>query len=190
MTKEQAIKGLKENLCALCAYGSQNMDSCDIRKCDNRDYIKALEQQPSDDVMAIHTQGLDEGIRCAMCTNSMKSDTGCDGGCVVDEGMYKKVMDTINNQMFSQPTSDDCVSRKAVAEIINKQRFGIHQISMGIIKEKIESLPPVTPTHGICKDCSHCYIDEDGHGYHCEKFDYTRFPVYADYYCKDFTHKE
>ncbi len=45
MTKEKAIKGLKENLCSLCAYGSQNMDSCDIRECDNRDYIKALEQQ-------------------------------------------------------------------------------------------------------------------------------------------------
>lgn len=45
MTEEQAIKGLKENLCSLCAYGSQNMDSCDIRECDNRDYIKALEQQ-------------------------------------------------------------------------------------------------------------------------------------------------
>ena len=49
MTKEEAIKGLKENLCSLCAYGSQNMDSCDIRKCDNRDFIKVLEQQPNDD---------------------------------------------------------------------------------------------------------------------------------------------
>ena len=49
MTKKQAIKGLKENLCSLCAYGSQNMDSCDIRECDNRDYIKALEQQSSED---------------------------------------------------------------------------------------------------------------------------------------------
>ena len=45
MIKEDAIKGLKENLCSLCVYGSQNMDSCDIRECDNRDYIKALEQQ-------------------------------------------------------------------------------------------------------------------------------------------------
>lgn len=52
MTKEQAIKGLKENLCSLCAYGSQNMDSCDIRECDNRDYIKALEQQPSEDCVS------------------------------------------------------------------------------------------------------------------------------------------
>lgn len=52
MTKEEAIKGLKENLCSLCAYGSQNMDSCDIRECDNRDYIKALEQQPSEDCVS------------------------------------------------------------------------------------------------------------------------------------------
>ena len=60
--------------------------------------IKALEQQPSDDVMAIHTQGLDEGIRCAMCTNSRKSDSGCDGGCVVNEDMYKKVMEEIEER--------------------------------------------------------------------------------------------
>ncbi len=52
MTKEMAIKGLKENLCSLCAYGSQNMDSCDIRECDNRDYIKTLEQQPSEDCVS------------------------------------------------------------------------------------------------------------------------------------------
>lgn len=39
--------------------------------------------------------GLEEGIRCAMCTNHIKSDTGCDGGCVVNEDMYHKVMDTI-----------------------------------------------------------------------------------------------
>lgn len=52
MTKEEAIKGLKENLCSLCAYGSQNMDSCDIRECDNRDFIKVLEQQPSQDCVS------------------------------------------------------------------------------------------------------------------------------------------
>jgi hypothetical protein len=44
MTRK-AIKTLKENLCGLCAYGSQNMESCDIRSCDNRDAIKALEQE-------------------------------------------------------------------------------------------------------------------------------------------------
>ena len=45
-TTEEAIKTLKENCCAMCAYGSQDMDSCDIRGCDNRDAIKALEQEP------------------------------------------------------------------------------------------------------------------------------------------------
>ncbi len=45
MTKEEAYKTIKENLCAMCAYGSQNMESCDIRSCDNRDAIKALEQE-------------------------------------------------------------------------------------------------------------------------------------------------
>lgn len=44
-TTEEAIKTLKENCCAMCAYGSQDMDSCDIRGCDNRDAIKALEQE-------------------------------------------------------------------------------------------------------------------------------------------------
>ena len=46
MTKEKAIKTLKENYCAMCAYGSQDMDSCDISYCDNKEAIKALEQEP------------------------------------------------------------------------------------------------------------------------------------------------
>lgn len=44
----------------------------------------------------IHTQGLAEGIRCAMCTNIMKSDMGCDGGCYVNEKMYSSVMNIID----------------------------------------------------------------------------------------------
>ena len=34
-----------------------------------------------------------------------------------------------------------------------------------------------------CKDCKHCYPDEDGHGYHCEKSDTERIPTCADFYC-------
>ena len=44
MTIKEAFETLKENLCGMCAYGSQCMESCDIRSCDNRDAIKALEQ--------------------------------------------------------------------------------------------------------------------------------------------------
>lgn len=46
MTREEAIKTLKENYCAMCAYGSQDMDSCNIRSCDNKNAIKVLEQEP------------------------------------------------------------------------------------------------------------------------------------------------
>ena len=66
--------------------------------------IKALEQESCEDIMTIHTQGLDEGIRCAMCTNSMKSDRGCDGGCVVNEAMYKEVINTIRNHIVPHVT--------------------------------------------------------------------------------------
>jgi hypothetical protein len=53
-------------------------------------------------------------------------------------------------------------------------------------EEEIKELPPVIPTHETCKDCRHYYVDEDGYGYHCERVDYTRFSVYADFYCACF----
>lgn len=119
-----------------------------------REIIKALEQPTSDDVMAIHTQGLAEGIRCAMCTNSMKSDKGCDGGCVVDNKMYKKVMETIKSQMFNQPTSDDCVSRQAVVEYIKSCGAELgHDCENEAVIEDILTLPPVTPTIPSSEDC-------------------------------------
>lgn len=49
MTREEAYKTIKENLCAMCAYGSQCMESCDISTCDNREAIKVLEQEPDFD---------------------------------------------------------------------------------------------------------------------------------------------
>lgn len=54
------------------------------------------------DVELIHTQGLDEGIRCAMCTNLMANHRGCDGGCDVNEIMYKKVLDVIRKQIVDK----------------------------------------------------------------------------------------
>ena len=67
--------------------------------------IKALEQEPTtkNDLALIHTEGLDEEIRCTMCTNYMKSDRGCDGSCVVNNDMYKAVMDAIEKRI--QPTT-------------------------------------------------------------------------------------
>jgi hypothetical protein len=105
------------------------------------------------------------------------------------------------------------VSRQAVLDMattIQTDDFSGNEIIEVVDIDDVKTLPPVTPTHciaeikfskedlrdicnkriesthGTCKDCKHYYMDEDGHGYHCEKFDYTRFPVYADFYCKDF----
>ena len=128
MTKEEAIKVLKDT-----GYiGNDVGVAIDMS-------IKALEQQPSDDEITI----------------TMKKGTlkySGHGYVAYKKDWFRKHFATEVQIMTGydgykeQKTCEDCVSRKAVAEIINKQRFGIHQISMGIIKEKIESLPPVTPT--------------------------------------------
>lgn len=47
---------------------------------------------------------------------------------------------------LEQEPCEDCWSKKEVVDIINRQRFGINKISMGIIKEKLEALPSVKPT--------------------------------------------
>lgn len=46
-------------------------------------------------IISVYSRGLEEGIRCAMCTNPMHNDRGCDGGCRYDEDMYKNVLDVI-----------------------------------------------------------------------------------------------
>lgn len=75
----------------------------------DKDFWDAEYKEPTNNgnLALINTNGLDEEIRCIMCTNSMKSDRGCDGSCVVDNDMYKAVMDAIEKRI--KPT--DCVDR-------------------------------------------------------------------------------
>ena len=71
-----------------------------------------LEPTTKNDLALINTWGLDEEIRCTMCTNSMKSDRGCDGSCVVNNDMYKAVMDAIEKRIQSTTKNDlgvDCI---------------------------------------------------------------------------------
>ena len=56
------------------------------------------------DISLIHTAGLDEGIRCAMCTNNMANDRGCDGVCVDNDKMYQKVTDVVYNNLMNEVT--------------------------------------------------------------------------------------
>lgn len=73
MTREEAYTTIKENLCAMCAYGSQCMELCDIRSCDNRDAIKALEQEPIKPTVesrpVIHANWLSGDCKGAHCSN-------------------------------------------------------------------------------------------------------------------------
>ncbi len=94
MTREDAIAYGKEQL---DVFGGEHAEFIKLA-------IEALKQESCEDIMTIHTQGLDEEIRCTMCTNSMKSDRGCDGGCMIDKDMYEKVMDIIRNRIVSSTT--------------------------------------------------------------------------------------
>ena len=83
--------------------------TCNKEKCDTKelcricvvdDAIEIVKQEAEKyelyDTISIHTNGLEEGIRCAVCTNQIKSDTGCDGGCCVDENLVKRICDVIH----------------------------------------------------------------------------------------------
>lgn len=82
------------------------------------------EPTTNNDLALIHTEGLDEEIRCTMCTNSMKSDRGCDGSCVANNAMYKKVMDVIESHIAELPSVTSQEPRKG-KWIINKERTAV-----------------------------------------------------------------
>ena len=88
------------------------------------------------------TNGIDEGIRCAMCTNPMANNRGCDGMCKVDKTMYRKVLDVINNTLykgnFTMPTRP-------------KAKW---------IERDLESYNPITRDRKIYV-CSNCHLGID-----------------------------
>ena len=70
---------------------------------------------------------------------------------------YKLLM-----QMLEQPTSDDCVSRAELLKLYGNRVFELQkthqtdkQLGINWCINTLNDLSPVTPTHGICKDCSH-----------------------------------
>ena len=68
--------------------------------------LKELKAYKNKDMRLIYANPLGEAIRCAMCTNPIKSDRGCDGGCKVDEQMYKKVMEAVN-ELIEEVNADE-----------------------------------------------------------------------------------
>lgn len=70
-------------------------EDCDNWVCGDFELKNELE-----DTITIYSTGMEEGIRCAMCTNPMANDRGCDGGCRLDEDMYNKVLDVIYSNII------------------------------------------------------------------------------------------
>ena len=65
------------------------------------------------------------------------------------------------NALEQQPC-DDCVSRQVVLNAITEIDGNINRyIYTNEVREIVKELPPVTPTHGTCKDCKH-WKDSDG----------------------------
>lgn len=47
----------------------------------------------------IETEGLDEEIRCIMCSNPMKTNSGCDGHCQYNEHLYHEIISVLENRI-------------------------------------------------------------------------------------------
>lgn len=55
----------------------------------------------------INTEGLEEEIRCLICTNPNHTDKGCDGNCSYNEKIYKNVVRAVENRLKKIPTDED-----------------------------------------------------------------------------------
>lgn len=84
MTREEAYKTIKENLCAMCAYGSQCMESCDISTCDNREAIKVLEQEPVLDKIRAE-------IKQLVSRYTISRERGCSGQVEWEDRLIREV---------------------------------------------------------------------------------------------------
>ena len=81
------------------AYTDEQKEEC--RECAEEhrqlaDWLRELKKYKDKDMRLINANPLEEAIRCAMCMNPIKSYRGCDGGCKVDEQMYKNVVEAVN----------------------------------------------------------------------------------------------
>lgn len=54
------------------------------------------------DLITINTNGLEEAIRCAICENPIKSESGCDGSCRYDEKLLKRIIEAVNGCIEEQ----------------------------------------------------------------------------------------
>lgn len=126
MTREEAIKTLKENSCIICDYCAKNMESCSIAYCDNREAIRTLEQQPCEMTAEEYRQNLIQVFHNVDCDELIAF-------CVLPtENEFKHLEWFLNNHYkkqepceewlkknyYKQEPCEDCVSRQAVHNML------------------------------------------------------------------------
>ena len=79
--------------------------------------------------------------------------------------------------------SDDCVSREELKKWLDMNfSFGGALKKLEMFDRIDKELPPVTPTHGTCKDCK-LYRPDQYKNMRCQVLDFYPNP---DFYCADF----
>lgn len=82
--------------------------------------ISALEKQDVPDTNVgntvsrtnvIDTEGLDEQIRCEMCRNPMHTNRGCDGNCIYDVNLYKRIMQILGERIKPLPPAHSEIAK-------------------------------------------------------------------------------
>ena len=197
MIKEQAIKHLK-----LMQSGARNA----IRFTKNDKEISEEERKEDIEIYQDQLEALEMAIKALEQKNSDETIKylECNDIDVQEfiKAMKRQPLQAVNpNSMqlifeqMNRPTSDDCVSRQAVLNAIIKE-LCIKDESYLLQSEKViynvvKNMPPVTPTHGTCKDC----VDWDKEEEYCKHLsqengwfsdEYYRFETDGDFYCKDF----
>lgn len=76
---------------------------------------------------------------------------------------YEKTINKLTKAIADQQPSDDCISRTQAIEWMENLRqmdecFGNYEddyFPLSEVIDRLKNVPPVTPTHGTCKDCKH-----------------------------------
>lgn len=161
MTKEEAVNILRANVMVACDTSDKVGYGTPLNKAIEEALdmaIKALEQQ-TNDCMIFGTK------------------ENCFGGATENECEHCDY----KIQKLEQH-SEDCVSRTEVLKIVEYHNNPTFIEPMGTVRNILKDLPPVTPTHGTCKDCTNYVVgvlDEEicirGHEL-----------IHKDFYCADY----
>jgi hypothetical protein len=75
----------------------------------------------------VNPEGLEEGICCAMCTNPMRSDRGCNGECQYDEALYNRICEVVRKNTCNAIVIPDGMTRADFADVLNRVLVAIRK---------------------------------------------------------------